>query len=77
MERRELRWELVFFFFFLVFGCRGLCGGSWVVCGDSNVTRYPTERSESNRITGAMAEFFSSINDLEFVDPPLFGGAFT
>lgn len=51
--------------------------GSWVICGDFNVTIFPTERTNCHRQDGAMAEFSSCIEDLEMVDPPLFGGSFT
>ncbi|XP_059292427.1 uncharacterized protein LOC132045867 [Lycium ferocissimum] len=67
--RRELWLELT--------SIRSLCDGPWVVCGDVNVTRYPNERSECQRITGAMTEFTDWINEMELFDPPLFGGSFT
>ncbi|KAG5606723.1 hypothetical protein H5410_028215 [Solanum commersonii] len=51
--------------------------GPWVVCGDFNVTRFASERTNCNRQNGAMTEFSSCIEDLEMVDPPLFGGSFT
>ncbi|KAG5571422.1 hypothetical protein H5410_061188 [Solanum commersonii] len=51
--------------------------GPWVVCGDVNVTRFASERTNCNRQNGAMTEFSSCIEDLEMVDPPLFGGSFT
>ncbi|KAG5629208.1 hypothetical protein H5410_000925 [Solanum commersonii] len=38
---------------------------------------YPTERTNGNRITGAMAEFSKWINEMELFDPPLFGGSYT
>ncbi|KAG5617979.1 hypothetical protein H5410_017803 [Solanum commersonii] len=49
----------------------------WVVCGDFNVTRYPSERTNCHRLTGAMSEFSSFIEEMEMVDPPLCGGSFT
>ncbi|WMV21816.1 hypothetical protein MTR67_015201 [Solanum verrucosum] len=51
--------------------------GPWVVCGDFNVTRFATERTNCNRQNGAMTEFSACIEELEMVDPPLFGGSFT
>lgn len=56
---------------------RSLCEGPWVICGDFNITRYPSERANCSRITRAMAEFSEWINDMELIDPPLFGGSFT
>lgn len=44
---------------------RSLCDGPWVLCGDFNITRYPGD------------EFSDWINDMELVDPPLFGGSYT
>ncbi|WMV09305.1 hypothetical protein MTR67_002690, partial [Solanum verrucosum] len=69
IERRNLWLELS--------AIRSQCDGPWVVCGDFNVTRYPTERTNGHRITGAMAEFFKWINEMELFDPPLFGGSYT
>ncbi|KAG5611856.1 hypothetical protein H5410_023137 [Solanum commersonii] len=68
-ERRELWWELA--------AIRSLFEGPWVICGDFNITRYPEERTNCQRINGAMTEFSEWINDMEFVDPPLFGGSYT
>lgn len=42
-----------------------------------NVTRFVIERSICHKIFRAMAEFLGCINNLELVDPPLFGGCFT
>lgn len=47
----------------------------WMFCGDFNVTRYPTERSITQRLTGDMTEFTDWINEMELNDPPLFGGS--
>jgi len=56
---------------------RSLCEGPWVACGDFNVFRYPLERISCYRINGAMAEFSECIEELELIDPPLFGGSYT
>lgn len=53
------------------------CEGPWVICGDFNVSRFPSERTNCNRITRTMADFNQCINDLEFLDPPLSGGSYT
>ncbi|KAH0702388.1 hypothetical protein KY285_016666 [Solanum tuberosum] len=58
-ERRELWWELA--------AIRSLFEGSWVVCGDFNITRYPEERTNCQRINGGMTEFSEWINDMELV----------
>ncbi|WMV14273.1 hypothetical protein MTR67_007658 [Solanum verrucosum] len=51
--------------------------GPWIVCGDFNITRYPSERTNCHRLSGAMEEFSSCIEELQLVDPPLLGGSFT
>lgn len=51
--------------------------GPWVICGDFNVTRYPSERTNCPRINGAMTDFSTCIEEMELIDPPLFGGSFT
>lgn len=56
---------------------RSFCEGPWVVCGDFNTTRFPSEKINCSRISGAMFDFSSCINKLELVDPPLFGGSYT
>ncbi|WMV55766.1 hypothetical protein MTR67_049151 [Solanum verrucosum] len=43
-----------------------LCNGPWVACG-----------SEGHEITTPMTEFSEWINEMEFIDPHLFGGSFT
>lgn len=69
MERRDLWCELG--------AMRSLCEGPWVVCGDFNVIRYPSERTNCSSINGAMSEFSDCIEKVELIDPPLFGGSFT
>jgi len=49
---------------------RSLCEGSWVVCGDFNVIRYPSERTNCSSINGAMSEFSDCIEEVELIDPP-------
>ncbi|KAH0716935.1 hypothetical protein KY285_012966 [Solanum tuberosum] len=51
--------------------------GPWIVCGDFNITIYPSERTNCHRLGGAMEEFSSCIEELQLVDPPLLGGSFT
>ncbi|WMV13369.1 hypothetical protein MTR67_006754 [Solanum verrucosum] len=69
ITRRELWQEFI--------NIKELCNGPWVACGDFNATRYPNERSEGHGITTPMTEFSDWINEMEFIDPPLFGGSFT
>lgn len=69
VARRELWQELI--------NIKEACNGPWVSCGDFNVTIYPNERSEGNRIIGAMNEFTEWINEMEFIDPPLLGVTYT
>ncbi|WMV36518.1 hypothetical protein MTR67_036414 [Solanum verrucosum] len=68
-ERKELWEELG--------AMRSFCEGPWVVCGDFNTTRFPSEKTNCSRISEAMSDFSSCINELELVDPPLFGGPYT
>ncbi|WMV14420.1 hypothetical protein MTR67_007805 [Solanum verrucosum] len=51
--------------------------GPWIVCGDFNITRYPSGKTNCHRLSGAMEEFSSCIEELQLVDPPLLGGSFT
>lgn len=69
MTRRELWSELA--------ACRSNWEGPWVVCGDFIVTRFVAERVNCHKLSGAMTEFSETINELELVDPPLFGGSYT
>lgn len=69
-EMRKVLWEELR-------GVRNKVNGPWTICGDFNITRYPSERTNCNRINGAMSEFSACIEELEMVDPPLFGGSFT
>lgn len=40
---------------------KSTCLGSRIVCGDVNVTRYPSERTNYNRLSGGMADFSKCI----------------
>lgn len=68
-KREEVWWELA--------GARGLFYGPWVVCGDFNTVRYPSEKKNCSRVTRAMMEFSSFIEDMELVDLQLAGGDYT
>ncbi|WMV33130.1 hypothetical protein MTR67_026515 [Solanum verrucosum] len=69
MEKKDLWCELE--------AMRSLYEGPWVVCGDFNVIRYPSERTNCSSINGAMSEFYDCIEEVELIDPHLFGGSFT
>ncbi|WMV13599.1 hypothetical protein MTR67_006984 [Solanum verrucosum] len=69
-EIRKVLWEELT-------AIRGRFVGPWIVCGDFNVTRYPSERTNCRRLSGAMTDFSSCIEELELIDPPLFGGSYT
>ncbi|WMV38227.1 hypothetical protein MTR67_031612 [Solanum verrucosum] len=69
VERRELWRDQI--------NLKNTCTGPWLFCGDFNVTRYPMERSTGQRLTGAMSDFTDWINEMELIDPPLFGGLYT
>ncbi|XP_070017166.1 uncharacterized protein [Nicotiana sylvestris] len=56
---------------------RGLMEGPWAVCGDFNVTRYPSEKRECSRRSRAMVEFSDFIEDMELIDLRLEGGNYT
>ncbi|WMV51457.1 hypothetical protein MTR67_044842 [Solanum verrucosum] len=56
---------------------KSLFNGPWVIAGDFNVVRFPSEKKNCNRITKAMEDFSDFIEDMELVDPPLIGGSFT
>ncbi|XP_070007559.1 uncharacterized protein [Nicotiana sylvestris] len=56
---------------------RGLMEGPWAVCGDFNVTRYPSEKRECSRRSRAMVEFSDFIEDMEMIDLRLEGGNYT
>ncbi|KAG2689058.1 hypothetical protein I3760_09G122900 [Carya illinoinensis] len=49
----------------------------WCIDGDFNVVRFPSERSRDSRMRPTMTEFSEFIYDLNLVDIPLLGGAFT
>ncbi|XP_070016488.1 uncharacterized protein LOC142182619 [Nicotiana tabacum] len=56
---------------------KGLMEGPWAVCGDFNVTRYPSEKRECLRRSKAMVEFSDFIEDMELIDLRLEGGYYT
>ncbi len=56
---------------------RQVCKGPWVVCGDFNLTRAPSERS-GGRCNGRLMSMFSDLLDcLELIDLPLGNQSFT
>nr|XP_016450704.1 PREDICTED: uncharacterized protein LOC107775483 [Nicotiana tabacum] len=69
VERKEVWWEIG--------AARGLFTGPWVVCGDFNTVRYPSEKKNCVRYTRSMAEFSDFIEDMGLVDLQLLGGKFT
>uniref|UniRef100_A0A0V0IIJ0 Putative ovule protein n=1 Tax=Solanum chacoense TaxID=4108 RepID=A0A0V0IIJ0_SOLCH len=68
-ERKEVWWELG--------AVRSLFDGPWVIAGDFNVVRSPSEKKNCIRINKAMEDFSDFIEDMELEDPPLIGGSFT
>nr|XP_009596491.1 uncharacterized protein LOC104092571 [Nicotiana tomentosiformis]XP_016432332.1 PREDICTED: uncharacterized protein LOC107758988 [Nicotiana tabacum] len=68
-ERREVWWEIG--------GTRSLFTGPWVVAGDFNTVRFPSEKRNCSRITKTMTEFSNFIEDMDLVDLPLEGGIYT
>lgn len=52
---------------------RSLREGPWVECGDFNTTRFPSEKTNCVRLSGGMTDLSSCINELELIDPHLFG----
>ena len=61
-ERNELGEELG--------AMKSFCEGPRVVCGDFNTTRLPSEKTNHTKLSGAMKDFSSCINELELLDPP-------
>ncbi|WMV40484.1 hypothetical protein MTR67_033869 [Solanum verrucosum] len=68
-EREETWWELG--------ATKGLFTGPWVLCGDFNTVRYPSEKYNCNRINRAVTELSEFIEDMELMDLDLAGGEFT
>ncbi|KAG5575491.1 hypothetical protein H5410_055625 [Solanum commersonii] len=68
-EKEETWWEQG--------AARGLFTGPWVLCGDFNTVRYPSEKYNCNRINRAMTELSEFIEDMELMDLDLAGGEFT
>lgn len=69
-EVREVLWEEVR-------GVKNKVNGPWTICGDFNVTRYRSERKNCNTINGSMSVLSACIEELEMINPLLFGGSFT
>ncbi|KAH0688906.1 hypothetical protein KY289_016264 [Solanum tuberosum] len=51
--------------------------GPWVVYGDFNTVRYPSEKKNCGRISKAMNDFSEFIMDLNLLDPQLECGKYT
>lgn len=56
---------------------RGLCEGQWVLCGDFNTVRHPSEKKKCNMISKAITDFSDFIEDMELMDLDIAGGKFT
>ncbi|RVW30504.1 hypothetical protein CK203_098843 [Vitis vinifera] len=56
---------------------RGLWEDPWCLGGDFNVILSQRERSRQGRLTGAMRSFAQTVDELELLDLPMQGGAFT
>ncbi|XP_060216839.1 uncharacterized protein LOC132644270 [Lycium barbarum] len=69
VEREETWWEIG--------AARGLISGPWVLCGDFNIVRHPSEKKNCDRISKAMTDFSDFIEDMELIDLELSGGNFT
>ncbi|KAG5619929.1 hypothetical protein H5410_005147 [Solanum commersonii] len=63
------RWE--------VGATRGLFTGPWVLCGDFNTVRYPSEKFNCSQISRSMTDLSEFIEDMELIDLDLAGGEFT
>ncbi|WMV46022.1 hypothetical protein MTR67_039407 [Solanum verrucosum] len=69
LEREEVWWELG--------AVRGLFTGPWVVVGDFNTVRFPSEKKNCSRYNKAMMDFSEFIEDMELVDLQLAGNKYT
>ncbi|WMV37865.1 hypothetical protein MTR67_031250 [Solanum verrucosum] len=65
VEREEVWWELG--------SARGLFDGPWVVCGDFNTARFPSEKRNCSRFTRTMYDLSDFIEDMSLQDPHLIG----
>lgn len=68
-ERKEFWEELV--------GLYGLCGNRWILGGDFNVVRYPSEKLNALGITRSLVDFDEFIKDMELRDIPLNNSRYT
>ncbi|KAF3645754.1 putative COP9 signalosome complex subunit 4-like [Capsicum annuum] len=68
-EREETSWEIG--------AARGLVTGSWILCGDFNIVRHPSEKKNCSRINKGMIDFSDFIEDMELVDIELSGGKYS
>ncbi|WMV39523.1 hypothetical protein MTR67_032908 [Solanum verrucosum] len=69
VEREETWWE--------VGAARGLFVGPWILCGDFNTVRYPSEKFNCSRISRSMTDLSEFIEDIELMDLDLARGEFT
>lgn len=56
---------------------RSLLDKPWVVSGDFNMARFPSEKKNCNSFNRAMEEFSEFIEDMDLQDLPLLSGSFT
>ncbi len=56
---------------------KSVCRGLWVICGDFNLTRYPTEKRGRGWSRRLMGMFNDLINELELIDLPMGNQNFT
>lgn len=68
-EREEVWWE--------VGAVRGLFDGPWIVCGDFNIVRFPSEKKNCSRTTRVMTDLSDFIEDMGLQDSHLVGGNYT
>lgn len=66
-QREEVQWE--------VGSARGLFDGPWVVCGDFNTARFPSEKKNCSRIFRAMTDLSDFIEDMDYWVPTQYGAS--
>ncbi|KAG5630999.1 hypothetical protein H5410_002716 [Solanum commersonii] len=64
-EREETWWEIG--------PARGLITGPWVLCGDFNTVKHPSEKKNCHKINKGMTDFSDFVEDVELVDIELSG----